>query len=276
MAVAQTHKSTLPEPHPHVACTAFGDSTPLTARSLNVAYGGTQVLHDVSINIPDRQVTAIMGPSGCGKSTLIKTLNRTLELQREARITGGCVCYRNRDLYGKDVDPRAVRKRLGIIQQTPQPFPMSIAENVLFGVRFHRRLDHSGRVGVLEEYLTKTGLWAEVKDRLKRPARGLSGGQQQRLCLARALANEPDVLLMDEPCSALDPASTERIENLIADLRGELPIVIVTHNLAQARRVADHVALLHDGEVAEAGLARDFFSSPSTSVGVDFLEGRID
>lgn len=253
---------------------ATGLHTALTVQGLTVRYADSPVLDDVSINVPECRVTAIMGPSGCGKSTLVKLLNRSLELAPGANIQQGEIRYAGVDLYRDAVDPRVVRKRIGLIQQRPVPFPMSIEENVLFGVRFHERPRRSRRREIAEHYLRKAGLWSEVRDRLRRSALGLSGGQQQRLCLARSLANRPDVILMDEPCSSLDPASTARIEDLVRDLSREYTLVIVTHNLAQARRIADHAIFMLGGRVVEQGDAAELFAAPRTAEAQDFIAGR--
>ncbi|MCC5885945.1 MAG: phosphate ABC transporter ATP-binding protein [Gammaproteobacteria bacterium] len=263
---------------PLVPAVTRGDASAAAALhtiDLCSSYGDRGVLTNVSIECPVQQVTAIMGPSGCGKSTLVKALNRTLELTPGARVTGGGVFFRDQDLYAREVDNRAVRKVIGIIHQRPQPFPMSIEENVLFGVRFHQRLTRHQRHDLVEACLQRTGLWTEVRDRLHQPAHQLSGGQQQRLCLARTLANQPEVLLMDEPCSSLDPASTERIEQLVAELKRDYTIVIVTHNVSQAKRVADRVVLMMEGQVLEQGEAEQVFDCPRTTAGADFLAGRI-
>lgn len=266
--------------HPPLQSVPLAEPQTLTAsimqtQQLNVHYGSEQRLFDINLEIAERQVTAIMGPSGCGKSTLLKSLNRTLELTPAAQVSSGAVFFGELDIYHSDVDARAVRKVIGIIHQRPQPFPMSIEENVLFGVRFHQRLRRHQRQLLAERYLTMAGLWDEVKDRLHQAAHQLSGGQQQRLCLARTLANQPQIILMDEPCSSLDPASTERIEQLVQQLKNDYTIVIVTHNIAQSRRLADQAILMMDGKVIESSPATELFANPKTSAGQDFLQGRI-
>ncbi|EMR14027.1 phosphate ABC transporter ATP-binding protein [Methylophaga lonarensis MPL] len=262
--------------HPAILTAASAPSAGiLQTQQLNIHYGLEQRLFDINISIAERQVTAIMGPSGCGKSTLLKSLNRTLELTPGAEVTSGSVYFGELDIYQSDVDARAVRKVIGIIHQRPQPFPMSIEENVLFGVRFHQRLKRSQRQLLAERYLTMAGLWDEVKDRLHQSAHQLSGGQQQRLCLARTLANQPQIILMDEPCSSLDPASTERIEQLVQQLKNDYTIVIVTHNIAQSRRLADQALLMMEGRVIENAPAAQLFANPTTVAGQDFLQGRI-
>jgi phosphate transport system ATP-binding protein len=237
--------------------------------NLSVWVGAHQVLDGISLSFPERSVTAMIGPSGCGKSTLIRCLNRMHELVPNARVRGG-VRLRGRELYAADADPVAIRRAVGMVFQRPNPFPTkSIAANVLSGPRFNRmRLSRSRRDELVEQALQGAGLWNEVKQRLSAPAGGLSGGQQQRLCIARALAVEPDVLLMDEPCSALDPQSTYRIEDLIDELKLRLTIVIVTHNMQQAARVSDFTAFVtienegEPGRLVECGPTRQVFTNP--------------
>jgi phosphate transport system ATP-binding protein len=231
-------------------------------RELQVCYGERKILREVSADIPDGAVTAILGPSGCGKSTLLRAMNRTLELIPQARIAGGWIRFRGQDLMSHPAGPHRIRKRIGIVQQRPLPFPMSIQDNVLFGAHYHERLTAARKREVVETCLARVGLWGEVKDRLKAPGGALSVGQQQRLCIARSLANRPEVLLMDEPCSALDPASTARIEDLILSLKGEIAVVIVTHNLAQARRVSSHCLFFLAGELAEQGDTGQVLTAP--------------
>ena len=216
-----------------------------------------------------------MGPSGCGKSTLVKALNRTLELTPGARILAGEVWFRGLSLYAPDMDPKSVRKRIGIIHQKPITFPMSIVENVLFGARFHNMLNGMKPREYAELYLERVGLIDEVKDRLDAPAHRLSGGQQQRLCLARTLANRPEIILMDEPCSAIDPAATQRIEELILKLKADYTIAIVTHNIGQARRVSDQAIFMFGGRVVEAGASARLFAEPRTQLAQRFISGAI-
>ena len=242
---------------------------------LQAAYGERIVLTGVCADIPARSVTAVMGPSGCGKSTFVKVLNRTLELTPGAAVRAGTVRFAGADLYGRELDPRDVRRRIGLIHQRPIPFPLSVLENVLFGARFHGLLRRGSAEEDARVHLERVGLWDEVKDRLHAPATQLSGGQQQRLCLARTLAVEPDALLMDEPCSALDPRATAHIEELMRDLSREYPVVVVTHNLAQARRVADHVLFFFEGERVEEGPAARVFTDPAHPVTREFVTGRI-
>lgn len=242
---------------------------------LSAAYGATPVLHEISCRIPERQVTAIMGPSGCGKSTLIRALNRTLELIPGAAATSGSIRFRGADLYAPGVPAEAVRRGLGIIHQRPVTFPMSILENVLFGASFHGVCARADRADHARLYLEKVGLWAEVKDRLHESASSLSGGQQQRLCLARTLANQPQAILMDEPCSALDPSATRRIEEHIIELRDEYPVIVVTHNVGQAYRISDQALFLFDGRLIEAGTSNTVFATPDNPLTLDFISGRL-
>jgi phosphate transport system ATP-binding protein len=232
-------------------------------RDLDVCYGERKVLHEVTTDIPEGMVTAILGPSGCGKSTLLRAMNRTLELIPQARIDQGSIRFRGEDLVCHPAGPHRIRKRIGIVQQRPLPFPMSIHDNVLFGAHYHERLTAARKREIVETYLARVGLWDEVKDRLKAPGGALSIGQQQRLCIARSLANQPEVLLMDEPCSALDPASTTRIEELILGVKDEVTIVIVTHNLAQARRVSSRCLFFLAGKLAEQGDTGQVLTTPS-------------
>lgn len=242
---------------------------------LRVRYGAAVVLRGVTAELPERAVTAVLGPSGCGKSTLLRVLNRTLDLVPGARIEGGHATFRGDPIHPAAGDPRALRKRVGLIPQRPTPFPMSIAENVLFGVRFHGHWRGRRAAAVIEQSLERTGLLDEVRDRLREPAARLSMGQLQRLCVARALANEPEALLLDEPCSALDPVSTQRIEATLRGLARDIPVVLVTHHVAQARRLADHVVVLLDGRVAAAGTAAQALGPAADPRVVDFVEGRV-
>jgi phosphate transport system ATP-binding protein len=247
----------------------------LSVEGISVAYGKRVVLSDVACCFPEGEITAIMGPSGCGKSTLLRVLNRTLELIPQARLLSGNVAFRNRELYGRGADPAAIRKRIGLIHQQPVPFPMSILGNALFGARYHGLLKGASPAEYAQRYLEQVGLWNEVKDRLRDRAERLSGGQQQRLCLARTLANQPEVILMDEPCSSLDPAATQQIEELILGFKPRYTIIIVTHNLAQARRVSDRVIFMLDGEIIERGSTEKIFTSPHFNLTRDFISGRI-
>ncbi len=249
--------------------------------NLSVWFGTHQVLDGIDLAFPERSVTAMIGPSGCGKSTLIRCLNRMHELVPGARVRGG-VRLRGKELYSADADPVAIRRSVGMVFQRPNPFPTkSIAENVLAGPRFNRvKLSGGRRDELVEQALEGAGLWNEVKNRLGAPAGGLSGGQQQRLCIARALAVEPDVLLMDEPCSALDPQSTYRIEDLIDELKLRLTIVIVTHNMQQAARVSDFTAFVtienegEPGRLVECAPTRQLFTSPQHERTEAYVTGR--
>ena len=248
---------------------------------LNVFYGDFKAVADISMTVNPRAVTAFIGPSGCGKSTLLRTINRMHEVVPGAHVKGS-ITLDGMDLYGKDIDPVAVRRTIGMVFQRPNPFPaMSIGENVLAGMRLNnRRLSRSEAQEIVEESLTKANLWNEVKDRLDRPGASLSGGQQQRLCIARAIAMRPDVLLMDEPCSALDPISTLAIEDLITTLKDDYTIVIVTHNMQQAARVSDRTAFFNiagtgsPGRLIEMDETATIFSAPGEKATEDYISGR--
>jgi phosphate transport system ATP-binding protein len=241
---------------------------------LSAWFGDKQVLRSLALAIPDRQVTAIIGPSGCGKSTFIRCLNRMHELSPIARLEG-TVKLDGQDVYGDGIDPVLLRRRVGMVFQKPNPFPsMSIRDNVLAGLRMTGTLSARRADEVVERSLSQAALWDEVKDRLGDPGVGLSGGQQQRLCIARALAVDPDVLLMDEPCSALDPIATARIEDLMHDLRLRYTIVIVTHNMQQATRVSDCTAFFLQGEVVEMGPTTALFTAPRDGRTEDYITGK--
>lgn len=244
----------------------------IETKHVNFYYGAERALHDVSLAIPADGVTAIMGPSGCGKSTLLRMFNRMYELYPGSRVEGR-VTFLGQDLLRADVV--ALRRHIGMVFQRPNPFPKSIFDNVAYGPRVHGMLKKSALGETVEQSLCRAALWDEVKDRLKKSAFSLSGGQQQRLCIARALAVRPRVLLMDEPCSALDPKASDRIEETIRELAEELTVVIVTHNLQQAARVSDYTAVfLAGGEMAEFGLTEDLFNDPQDQRVRDYLEGR--
>jgi len=247
----------------------------LEARQVSASYGGIARLREVSAAFPRHRVSAILGPSGCGKSTLLRVLNRTLELVPGARVDAGSVLLGGQDIYRNGTAASAVRAQVGMLQQKPTPFPMSILDNVLFGARYHGLVGdpRGGSLETVRYYLERVGLWGEVKDRLKAPALGLSGGQQQRLCLARTLAVQPSVVLMDEPCSALDPRATAVIEGLIRELAREYTLVIVTHNVAQARRVAEHCVFMLDGQSIAAGSRDEVLVSPRHAEVRDFVNG---
>lgn len=253
----------------------------IDVKDLNIYYGNFRAVADVNMTIEPRSVTAFIGPSGCGKSTYLRTLNRMHEVIPGARVEG-TVAVEGVDLYGSDIDPVAVRRQVGMVFQRPNPFPtMSIAENVLAGIRLNnRRISKSDAADLVEQSLRGANLWNEVKDRLDRPGSGLSGGQQQRLCIARAIAVKPQVLLMDEPCSALDPISTLAIEDLIAELKSEYTIVIVTHNMQQAARVSEKTAFFNiagtgePGRLIEIDDTATMFSSPRERATEDYISGR--
>ncbi len=245
----------------------------LETRGLNFFYGTRQVLFDVSVPIRERSVTAIIGPSGCGKSTLLRTMNRMNDLVEGARLEGQ-VLLDGVDIYSDSIDPVLLRKRVGMVFQKPNPFPKSIFDNVAFGPRIAGIKDRNRLREIVEQSLRRAALWPEVKDRLHDNALMLSGGQQQRLCIARALANNPEVLLMDEPCSALDPAATARIEDLIFELRENYTIVIVTHNMQQAARVSDYTAFLYNGHLIEFDRTGQLFTKPRRKETEDYITGR--
>jgi len=233
----------------------------LAVENLNVYYGSQHALKNVTVAIPDKQVTAIIGPSGCGKSSLLKSFNRLIDLTEGARVTGR-VLVDGTDIMSRDVDLASVRKKMGLLSQTPWPLPMSIFDNVAYGPRLHGVRSKKKLREIVEQYLRKAGLWDEVKDRLSRPAEGLSKGQQQRLALARGLAVGPEIILADEATSALDPASAKHIEKLFLELKSEYSVVLVTHILRQARRIADYVLFLYMGELIEHGPASQIFGAP--------------
>ena len=245
----------------------------LSARNLDLYYGQTQALKGVSIDIPAREVTALIGPSGCGKSTFLKTLDRMNDLVPGIKITGS-VQYRGKEIYAPDVDVTWLRKQIGMVFQKPNPFPMSIYDNIAYGPRTHGIRNKAKLDEIVERSLRGAAIWDEVKDRLKKSALGLSGGQQQRICIARALAVEPDILLMDEATSALDPISTSKIEDLIADLKNSYTIVIVTHNMQQATRISDKCAFFLLGELIEYGDTSQLFSVPKDKRTEDYITGR--
>ena len=245
----------------------------LQIQQLELYYGGFQALKGIDMDIPARAVTAFIGPSGCGKSTFLKTLNRMNDLVEGCRVTGK-VLYQGRDIYAKDVDVTWLRSRIGMVFQKPNPFPMSIYDNIAYGPRLQGVRKRAELDQIVERALRGAAIWDEVKDRLKKSALGLSGGQQQRLCIARALAVEPDILLMDEPTSALDPISTARIEDLVSDLKSDYTIVMVTHNMQQAARISDRTAFFLLGEVIEYGETAQLFSMPRDKRTEDYITGR--
>lgn len=245
----------------------------VSVSDLDFYYSGTQALYDISIDIPARQVTALIGPSGCGKSTFLRTLNRMNDTIDGTKVTGN-VLIDNQDIYHSGTDVVNLRKKVGMVFQKSNPFPKSIFENIAYGPRIHGVKNRKQLGEIVEKSLFDSGLWAEVKDRLGDNAIGLSGGQQQRLCIARALAIEPEVLLMDEPASALDPRSTARIEDLIGQLRADYTIVIVTHNMQQAARVSDLTAFFYEGQLIETGPTKQIFTKPKEKKTEDYITGR--
>ena len=247
--------------------------TILQAKDLNLWYGQNHALHDVSIDIPAHEITAFIGPSGCGKSTFLRTLNRMNDLIPSVRITGE-VNYRGQNIYDDGVDPTWLRKQVGMVFQKANPFPMSIYDNVAYGPRTHGVRSKVKLDEIVENSLRSAAIWDEVKDRLKKSALGLSGGQQQRLCIARALAVEPEVLLMDESTSALDPISTSKIEDLAIELKSKYTVVMVTHNMQQAARVSDNTAFFLLGDLVEFGKTEQLFSTPRDKRTEDYITGR--
>ena len=245
----------------------------ITVEDLNLWYGSTQALHHVSMEIPEKSITALIGPSGCGKSTFLKTLDRMNDLVPGVRIEG-TVRYDGRDIFAPDVNVNELRRQVGMVFQKPNPFPMSIYDNVAYGPRTHGVRNRAKLDEIVEQSLRSAAIWDEVKDRLKKNALGLSGGQQQRLCIARALAVEPQVLLMDEPTSALDPISTSKIEELAIELKKRYTIVIVTHNMQQALRISDRTAFFLLGELIEYDDTERIFSTPSQKKTEDYITGR--
>ena len=245
----------------------------MTVQGLDLWYGDHQALHDISLNIPEKSITALIGPSGCGKSTFLKTLNRMNDLIPGVKITGD-VRYRDQDIFAPGTDVNELRREIGMVFQKPNPFPMSIYDNIAYGPRTHGIKNRARLDEVVEKSLRGAAIWDEVKDRLKKNALGLSGGQQQRLCIARALAVEPEVLLMDEPTSALDPISTSKIEELAMQLKEQYTIVIVTHNMQQAVRISDRTAFFLLGELVECGDTQQLFSQPQDKRTEDYITGR--
>ena len=245
----------------------------LEAKTLNLWDGEHHALHDVSLSVPEKSITALIGPSGCGKSTFLKTLNRMNDLIPGVKITGE-VNYKGQNILAPSVDVNALRREIGMVFQKPNPFPMSIYDNVAYGPRTHGVRARAKLDDIVERSLRGAAIWDEVKDRLKKNALGLSGGQQQRLCIARALAVEPEVLLMDEPTSALDPISTSRVEELALELKENYTIVIVTHNMQQAVRISDRTAFFLLGELVECGDTERIFSQPADKRTEDYITGR--
>jgi phosphate transport system ATP-binding protein len=242
----------------------------IESKNLNLWYGDKQALKNINMGIPEKKITALIGPSGCGKSTFIRCLNRMNDLVDKARVEGE-VLYEGTNIYAKDIDVVEIRKKIGMVFQKPNPFPMSIYDNIAYGPRIHglKNVDK-----IVERSLKDAALWEEVQDRLDKPALGLSGGQQQRLCIARTLAMRPDVILFDEPCSALDPISTAKIESLMDQLKEMYTQVIVTHNMQQAARVSDVTAFFLLGEMIEVGETKNIFEKPKEKSTEDYITGR--
>ena len=253
---------------------AADTTTKMTARDVKVFYGEKQAINGVSIDVDMDNVTAFIGPSGCGKSTFLRTLNRMNDTVASARVEGS-ITLDGEDIYAPSMDVVQLRARVGMVFQKPNPFPKSIYENIAYGPRIHGLASSKADLDlVVEKSLRRAGLWEEVKDRLHDSGTALSGGQQQRLCIGRAIAVEPEVILMDEPCSALDPIATAKIEELIHELRGRYAIVIVTHNMQQAARVSQRTAFFHLGELVEYGVTSDIFTNPRQERTKDYITGR--
>jgi phosphate transport system ATP-binding protein len=245
----------------------------IETRGLNFYYGPSQALFSISMQVQPRRVTALIGPSGCGKSTFLRTLNRMNDTIEGTRVEGS-ILIDGQDIYRSGIDVVALRRRVGMVFQKSNPFPKSIFENIAFGPRIHGARNRGKLEEIVEKSLSRAGLWEEVKDRLDESALSISGGQQQRLCIARALAVDPEVLLMDEPASALDPRSTTRIEDLIAELRNDYTIIIVTHNMQQAARVSDYTAFFYEGVLVEFGETKQLFTNPKEKQTEDYITGR--
>ncbi len=246
----------------------------ITIENLDFAYGTNRVLHDVNLRIPPRAVTAFIGPSGCGKTTLLRCLNRMNDMIDGARVVRGCISIEGTNISSPEVDPVELRRRVGMVFQKSNPFPKSIYDNIAYGLRIAGIKRRAKIDEAVEKSLRSAALWDEVKDRLHVSGYGLSGGQQQRLCIARALAVEPQIVLMDEPCSALDPIATAKIEELIHELKREYTIVIVTHNMQQAGRCSDHTAFFYLGRLIEFGPTSKIFSNPGEKQTEDYITGR--
>ena len=245
----------------------------IETKDLKLWYGDHQVLKGITMDIPEHQITALIGPSGCGKSTFLKTLNRMNDLVENVRITGE-VKYDGKDIFSSNANVNELRKEIGMVFQKPNPFPMSIYDNIAYGPRTHGIHNKSQLDDIVEKSLRGAAIWDEVKDRLKKSALGMSGGQQQRLCIARALAVQPDVLLMDEPTSALDPISTSKVEDLALELKKDYTIIMVTHNMQQATRIADYTAFFLVGEVVEYATTDELFTMPKDKRTEDYITGR--
>lgn len=258
----------------HNGLSTHSAKTHLSVRNLNISYGSSRILKDVSIDIPDKKITAIIGPSGCGKTTLLKTFNRLIESSDGIKISGE-VLLDGENIYGKNVEVTHIRKKMGLLSQRPMPLPMSIFDNIAYGMRIHGLRKKSLLSEKVEYYLKQASLWNEVKDRLHQPATKLSIGQQQRLCLARGLAVEPEIILGDEPTSALDPISSQRIEEKFVELKDQYTIVMVTHILRQARRIADYIVFMYLGEIVEHGPAQQLLEHPKEDMTREYVKGTI-
>jgi phosphate transport system ATP-binding protein len=245
----------------------------LRASHLNVYYGSFQAIKNASLKMADKTVTALIGPSGCGKSTFLRALNRMHDLTPGARVEGS-VTLDGQDIYGPEADAVVIRHRIGMVFQRPNPFPKTIYENVAYGPKVHGERNRAALDAIVENSLRQAALWDEVKDRLNRSALDLSGGQQQRMCIARVLAVEPEVILMDEPASALDPIATSKIEDLIGELKQEYTVVIVTHSMQQAARISEYTAFFHLGEIVEIGTTTNIFTRPREKRTEDYITGR--
>ncbi len=251
----------------------LSEPTEIKVRNLNFFYGHTQALFDINIDIPAKRVTALIGPSGCGKSTFLRTLDRMNDIITDARVEGE-IQINDKDIYSSDTDVVMLRKKVGMVFQKSNPFPKSIFDNIAYGPRIHG-IKHKNKLQeIVTNSLKRAGLWEEVHDRLHKNALGLSGGQQQRLCIARALAVDPEILLMDEPASALDPKSTTRVEDLISELRKDYTIIIVTHNMQQAARVSDYTAFFYEGKLIEYDRTKTIFTNPGKKQTEDYVTGR--
>jgi len=271
MTLATMMTQTLSTPAP--TSTSKAKTKTIEIAGLDFYYGKTKSLKNVSLDVHDKQVTAFIGPSGCGKSTLLRTLNRMYDLYPGQRAEGA-ILYRGRNILEPGVDVNMLRAKIGMVFQKPTPFPMSIYDNIAFGVKLFENLSASDMDDRVEWALKKAALWTEVRDKLQQSGSGLSGGQQQRLCIARGIAIKPEVLLLDEPCSALDPISTAKIEELIHELKSDYTVVIVTHNMQQAARVSDYTAYMYLGELIEYGATDDLFIKPTKKQTEDYITGR--
>ena len=276
----QEARGSLVKPPSEVALSRAGETedvssltSKVSVKNLNFFYGDQQALFDNNIEIPEKRVTAVIGPSGCGKSTHIRVYNRIYELYRSHRAEGA-VLIDGVNVLESTVDLIDLRKRVGMIFQRPTPFPMSIFDNIAYGLKLHYHVSRSELTDRVQDALVRGALWEEVKDKLDEPATALSGGQQQRLCIARAIATEPELILMDEPCSALDPIATQRVEELILRLRGDYTVLIVTHNMQQASRVSDYTAFMYLGQIVEYGPTATLFTNPHLKETEDYITGR--